>query len=86
MATGYRLDDWSSSTDGNKNFQFSMLSRPDLEPNQSPIQWELGALSLEVKWQWCEADLTPPTNAEVKNMWVYMNIHPLPHMPSWCST
>jgi hypothetical protein len=47
------------------------VSRPALGPTQPPIQWVLGALSLGVKRPWCEADHSPPPNAEVKNMWSY---------------
>jgi hypothetical protein len=33
-----------------------------------------------VKWQGCEADHSPPSGAEVKNVWSYTSIH---HMSSW---
>jgi hypothetical protein len=42
-----------------------------MRPTQPPIQWVLGALSLDVKWQGREADHQPPASAEVKKMWIY---------------
>jgi hypothetical protein len=50
-------------------------------PNQPPIQWVLGAISLAVKWQGLEADHSPPTSAKVKKIWIYTSTH----TPSWCS-
>jgi hypothetical protein len=38
----------------------------NLGPTQPPIQWVPGALSLGVEWPGREADLLPPTSAEVK--------------------
>jgi hypothetical protein len=35
-----------------------------------------GALSLEVKRPGREADHSPPTGAEVKNMWIYISSPP----------
>jgi hypothetical protein len=67
---------WSSSPDGGKNFHFSMSSIPVLGSTQPPIQWVLGALSPGVKRQGCEADNSPPTNAEVKKMWVSTSTPP----------
>jgi len=37
-----------------------------LGPTQPPIQWVPGALTLGVNWPEREADLSPPSNAEVK--------------------
>jgi hypothetical protein len=45
--------------------------RPDLGSTQPPIRWVSGALSLGVKRPRREADHSPPSNAEVKNMWSY---------------
>jgi len=42
------------------------MSRPALGPTQPPIQWILQALSLGVKQLGREADLSPPSSAEVK--------------------
>jgi len=37
-----------------------------LGPTPPPIQWVTGALSLRVKWPGHEADISPPSSAEVK--------------------
>jgi hypothetical protein len=72
-----RYNDWlragqpkgrSSSPGKIKNFLFSTLSRPALRPTQPPIQWVLGALSPGVKWHGREADHSPPTSADVKEI------------------
>jgi len=47
-------------------FLFTTASRTALDPTQPPIQWVRGAISLGVKRPWCEADLSPPSSAEVK--------------------
>jgi hypothetical protein len=47
--------------------RLSILSRLTLAPTQPPIQWAWCALSLEVEWQGCEADHSPPSSAKVKN-------------------
>jgi hypothetical protein len=41
-----------------------------LGPTQPPIQWVPGTLFLGVKRPGREADHPPPTNADVKNMWI----------------
>jgi len=48
-------------------FLFTTASIMALGPTQPPIQWVPGALSLEVKWPWHDADHSPPSSAEVKN-------------------
>jgi hypothetical protein len=40
-----------------------------LGPTQPPIQWIPGALSLGVKRPGREADHSPPSSAEGKNVW-----------------
>jgi hypothetical protein len=50
-------------------FFFTTASRPALRPTEPPIQWVSGSLSLGVKWPGCEADYSPPSSAEVKNVW-----------------
>jgi hypothetical protein len=52
---------------GQEIFLYSIASRPDLGPNQPPIQWVPGALSLEVKRSRREDDQSPPSSADVKN-------------------
>jgi hypothetical protein len=53
-------------------FLFTIASIMALGPNQPPIQWAPGALSLEVKQLGCEADHSPPSSAEVMNAWSYI--------------
>jgi hypothetical protein len=53
-----------------------MSSRPALGPTQSTIQWVLGDLSPGVSQPGRETDHSPPTNAEVKNTWIYTSIPP----------
>jgi hypothetical protein len=48
-----------------EGFSFSTASRLAVGPTQPPIQWVLGALSMEVKRPGREADGSPPTSAEV---------------------
>jgi hypothetical protein len=52
-------------------FLFTTASRTALGPIQSPIQWVTGALSLGVKRPGREADHSPPSSSEVKNVWSY---------------
>jgi len=52
-------------------FLFTTASRPALGPTQPPIQWVPGALSLGLKLPGREADHSPPSSAEVKNVWSY---------------
>jgi hypothetical protein len=42
-----------------------------LGPTQAPIRWVLGALTPEVERPGREADHSPPTGVEVKNVWSY---------------
>jgi hypothetical protein len=82
---GYRLNNRGvgvPSPSRVKNVLFFMFSRPAVGPTQPPIQWVMGALSLRVQGQGCEADHSHPTSAEVKKMWTYTST---PHMPSWRS-
>jgi hypothetical protein len=74
IATCYGLDDRGvgvPSPGRVKNFLFSMSSRPALESTQPPIQWVPGALSPWVERPGREADHSPPTSAEVNEMWIY---------------
>jgi hypothetical protein len=44
---------------------------------QPPIQWVQGALSLGVRRPGREADHTPPSSADVKNVWSYTSTLPI---------
>jgi len=57
------------------------------------IQWVQWALCPEVKWMGFEADHSPPTSAEVENMWSSTSTSPYIilclvnyRMSSWCGT
>jgi hypothetical protein len=60
---------------------FTIMSRMALGPTQPPIQWVLGTLSLGVKQPECEADHSPPSNAEVKEC-MELCLHS-PNTPPW---
>jgi hypothetical protein len=57
-------------------FLFSAMTRTALGPTQPPIQWVVGAPSLEIKQPRREADHSPPSNAEVKNVQSYTSTPP----------
>jgi len=63
LATG-----WTIGVRGLGIFLFSNTFRPALEPIQHLIQWVPGALTLGVKRPRREADHSPPSSAEVKNV------------------
>jgi hypothetical protein len=85
MALGYGLDYRGfEPRKGLGIFYFITVSRPALGPTQPPIQWVLGALSLEVKWRGREADHSPSLRAEVKNAWNY-NYTPQYAFMAWLS-
>jgi hypothetical protein len=69
----------SSSPGTAKIFLLSTASRPVLGPIQ-PIQWVPGAHSPGLKRPGLEADYSPPTSAEVKNMWIYTSTPPYAFM------
>jgi hypothetical protein len=52
-------------------FLFTTASRLALGPTQPPIQLVPGALSLGVKQPGREADHSPQSSDEVKNVWSY---------------
>jgi hypothetical protein len=52
-------------------FLFTTVSILALGPNNLPIQWVPGTLSLEVKRLGREVDNSPSPSAEVKNTWSY---------------
>jgi hypothetical protein len=64
-------------------FLFTIVSRKVLGPNQPPIQWVPGALSLWVKRPGREADHSLPSSAEVKNAWSYTSTPPI-RLHGWC--
>jgi hypothetical protein len=86
IALGYVLDDRGSRVRfpaGAGIFLFTTASRTALEPNQPPIQWVPGALSLVVKRPGREADHSPPASAEDKNAWSYTSTPQYAFM-AWC--
>jgi hypothetical protein len=67
------------------NCRICTASRTALGPTQPPIQWVLGALSLEVKRPGCEADHSSPSSAEVKEcveLYIYSPNTPSRVVPS----
>jgi hypothetical protein len=74
IALGYELDDRSSRVrfQGRMGiFLFITAFRTALRPTQPLIQGVAGAISLEVKRSGRETDHSPPSKAEVKNVWSY---------------
>jgi hypothetical protein len=88
IALGYGLDDRGSRVrfpaGGWEFFFFTTASRTVLGPNQSPIQWVPGSLSLGVKRPGREADHSLPSSADVKNAWSYTSTPQYVFM-AWCS-
>jgi hypothetical protein len=80
IATGYGLDDRSSSPGRVKNLLFSTLFIPVLGSTQPPIQWVPGAFSLGLKRPGREADHSPSTSAQVKKMRIYTSTRPYAFM------
>jgi hypothetical protein len=85
---GAGTTDWmiggSSVGSGWKFFHLTTASRPALGPTQPPIQWVQGDLSMGVERLGCEADHSPPLNAEVKNACSYISTPQYAFM-AWCS-
>jgi hypothetical protein len=69
-ATGYGLDggEVGVRVPVREDCLLSIPSRLVLRTTQPPIQWILGDLSPRVKRPGREADHSPPTSAQVKNM------------------
>jgi hypothetical protein len=61
----------SSRLGRDKNFLFSVSSRPVLGPTHPPLRRVPEVLFSGVKWTNREADHLPPTNAEIKKTWIY---------------
>jgi hypothetical protein len=68
---------------GSGIFLFTNMSRTALGSTQPPIQWVDGALSLGVKRPRHEADHSPPSTAEVKDVWSYTSTPQYVFM-AWC--
>jgi hypothetical protein len=78
-ALGYGLDDRGSRVRfpaGTGNFSLHHRVQNG-SASQPPIQWVLGALSLGVKRPRREADHSPPSSAEVTNVWIYTSTPPI---------
>jgi hypothetical protein len=65
------------SRQGLEIFLLATASRPALGPTQPPIKWIPGILSPGLKRQRREADHSPPSSAEVKNVWRYTSTLPI---------
>jgi hypothetical protein len=74
-AKGCGLDDRGYIPGKANDFLFSTTSRPALGTTQPAIQWVRGASSLGAKRQGREDDLSPTSNADVKNT--------IPHKSWW---
>jgi hypothetical protein len=57
--------------------EFSLFVRTALGPAQSPIQLALGVLTLRIKWLGRKADHSPPSSAQIKNVWSYTSTAPV---------
>jgi hypothetical protein len=80
IALSYGSDDQGfQSRQGLGIFLFTTASSPDLWPTQPLIRWESDNLSLGVKRPEREADHSPPSSAEVKNVWSYTHTHTHTH-------
>jgi len=72
---------WIRSLRPPGKFVFTTASRTALGPTQPPIQWGPGALSLGVKRPGREADHSPTSSAEIKELVeLYIPSH---NKPSW---
>jgi hypothetical protein len=78
IATGYCLDGWGVRVRVPVGARFFSPHRPDWfwGPPSLLSNGYWVASSLEVKRPGREADHSPPTNAEVKNTWIYASTPP----------
>jgi hypothetical protein len=62
-----------SEFESHKSQEFSLLQVVQTGSGVHPTSYPMvpGALSPGVKWQVREANHSPPTSAEVKEMWIY---------------
>jgi len=58
-------------------FLFATASISALKPIQPPIQWVPGVISTGVKRPRREANYSPPSSAEIKNVWIYTSTPPI---------
>jgi hypothetical protein len=75
-----KLEWYSNSISQNGEHEtllFTTVSRPALGPTQPLIQWVPATLSLGVKRPGREADHSPQSSAEFKNVWSYTSIPPI---------
>jgi len=63
---GYGLDNWGSIPG---IFLLTTVSRPALGPTLPPMKWVPCVVFLQVKQQGHDTDHSPPSSAEVKNVW-----------------
>jgi hypothetical protein len=80
IALGYGLDDRVLGFDHRLElgiFLFATVSRTALGTTQPPIQLVPRTLPLEVKLPGREADHSPPSSAEFKNVWRYTSTPPI---------
>jgi hypothetical protein len=82
IATGYGLDDRGIGVRVVVGQEFSLLYVVQTGSGIHPTSYPMvpGALSPGVKRPGCEADLSPPNSAEVKNMWIYTSTPPYAFM------
>jgi hypothetical protein len=73
IVTGYGLDSRGAIPGRYKIFLFSIASRPSLGPAQPPIQWVLWVLSPWIKRPGREANHSPASSAEGKNVGLYFH-------------
>jgi hypothetical protein len=72
ITVGYGLDNLGfESRQGLGIFPFITASRQPLGHTQLPMQWGPGSLSFGAKRPGRESDHSPPSSAEVKNVWSY---------------
>jgi hypothetical protein len=78
IAQGYGLENRGfESRQRLEIFLFITAPRPAPRPTQPPNQWLPGAVSLGVKWPGRKAEHSPPSSAEVKNVWRYTSTLPI---------
>jgi hypothetical protein len=66
-----------------RNFLFTTDLNSELCSIKFPIEWITVTLSPGIKRPRCEADLAPPSNVEVKNVWSYISAPTYAFMAWW---